>query len=475
MPGDTLVSKFPFVIKGGTVATADVTYKADIAVAEGRISAIAETLAGQREYDASGYLVLPGGIDNHVHVEQNGANYGVHTDTFRSASASAAAGGTTTFVAHARQIKGESLEASVRDYETKAQGSVIDYAFLMLVTDPTDIVLGQELPRLVADGHRVIKIFMTGERSGVDDMQILRILQRAKEFNCLVCVHAENHAATRWLTDRMVAENKRHPKYHVETKPPRVEREAVARIIYLAELVGQPILIFHLSVPEAAMEVEAARQRGAMVWAETCPQYLVLSDSILDRDEMDALRFVYGPPQRSEAARRKLWTHVADGSIGIVSSDHCPFSLDGAGGKREAYRKHGIAGVAPGIPGLETRMPLIYSEGVVGGRLSINRFVELTATEPARRFGLYPRKGSISVGADADLVVWDPRQTRIIRNEDLHHLVDYTPYEGMTVTGWPRATFVRGELVHERGRIMREGGGLRIRPAPFASYEPQLD
>lgn len=466
------MTKTPFdlVVRNGTVATASDVYRADVGVRGGRIAAIGHDLVGaEREIDASGCFVLPGGVDSHVHVEQRGNPTGPEFEDFESATRSAACGGTTTFISFARQVKGEGIAVSVEEYEQNVRRALIDVAFHLTITDPTPTVLQQELPALIARGHRSIKLFMTTHRSRVDDDGILAVLEVARQHGAMMVVHAENYAATNWLTDRLLSEGKWGAQYNGRSKTEVVEREAVHRIISLAEIVGVPIQIFHVSSRAALEEIERAQGRGLPIFAETCPQYLLFTESDLHDSDEEAACLVFGPPPRTEADQAALWLSIARNIIGVVSSDHSPHNLRGVHGKLTAAEKGGFKATPHGIPGLETRLPILFSEGVVKGRIDLTRFVDITSTAPAKIFGLYPRKGSITIGADADLALWDPRRKMRIANGLLHHKVDYTPYEGIEVTGLPVTTVSRGEVVWTGGKFdAREGRGQLLLRSAYA-------
>jgi dihydropyrimidinase len=296
----------------------------------------------------------------------------------------------------------------------------------------------------------------------VDDEGILAVLEVARQHGAMVVVHAENYAATNWLTDRLLAEGKGGPQFNARSKTDVVEREAVHRIIALAEIVGVPIQIFHVSSRAALEEIERAQSRGLPVFAETCPQYLMFTESDLAGSDEQAARLVFGPPPRTAADQEALWLAIARNIVGVVSSDHSPHNLRGAYGKLDAAREGGFKATPHGIPGLETRLPILFSEGVVKGRIDITRFVDITSTAPAKIFGLYPRKGSIAIGADADLAVWDPSRKMRITNHLLHHKVDYTPYEGIEVAGMPVTTISRGQVVWANGKFDARAGGGRL-------------
>ena len=454
------MSSFDLIISGGTVATSGGVSRCDVGISGGKIVALAEKLNGAaRTIDAGGRLVLPGGIDAHCHLDQPQAEGlasggAVMADGFESGSRSAAFGGTTTIIPFAVQHRGQSLRAAVADYHQRAAGqSHIDYAFHLIISDPTNAVLGQELPSLVAAGHTSIKVYMTYAAMVLSDRQILDVLSTARELEALVMIHAENFECLTWLTERLEAAGKIEPKYHATSRPGVVEREATHRAISLAEIADVPILIVHVSGQEAAEEIRRARSKGVNILAETCPQYLMLTADDLDLPDFEGAKAMCSPPPRDKASQQVLWQGLKDGLFDILSSDHAPYRFDDDGKKRfgtdAPFRK-----VANGMPGLETRAPILFSEGVVAGRFSLERFVELNSTNAARIYGLYPRKGTIAVGSDADIAIWDPEKRVVITNDILHHNVDYTPFEGMTVQGWPITVLSRGKVICDNGELL---------------------
>jgi dihydropyrimidinase len=298
----------------------------------------------------------------------------------------------------------------------------------------------------------------------LDDRQILSVLAVARREGAMVMVHAENADCIAWLTEQLEAAGKTAPKYHAAARPPIVEREATHRAVSLAELIDVPILIVHVSGREAVEQIAAARARGLRIFAETCPQYLFLSAEDLDLEGFEGAKCVCSPPPRDRDNQEVIWTGLENGVFDIFSSDHAPFRYDDPEGKMIAGPEAPFTKIPNGIPGIETRLPLLFSEGVVGGRIDLNRFVALTAANPARMYGLYPRKGTIAVGADADIALWDPEHKVTIKNENLHHAVDYTPYEGMTLTGWPRIVLSRGEVVVRDGQALGAKGRGQFLP-----------
>ncbi|MBO6784984.1 MAG: dihydropyrimidinase, partial [Alphaproteobacteria bacterium] len=433
-----------------------------VGISDGRIVALGEKLgSADHEIDATGKLVLPGGIDAHCHLDQPQAEGlasggAVMADGFESGSRSAVFGGTTTIIPFAVQHRGQSLRAAVADYHRRAAGnSHIDYAFHLIISDPTQAVLGQELPALVASGCTSVKVYMTYEAMVLSDGQILDVLARARELDALVMIHAENFECLTWLTEQLESAGKIEPKYHATSRPGVVEREATHRAISLAEIAGVPILIVHVSGREAADEIRRARAKGVNILAETCPQYLMLTEADLDMPDFEGAKAMCSPPPRDKESQEVLWQGLGDGLFDILSSDHAPYRFDDEGKKRfgtdAPFRK-----VANGMPGLETRAPILFSEGVMKGRLSLERFVELNSTNAARIYGLYPRKGTIAVGSDADIAIWDPEKTVIVTNDILHHNVDYTPFEGMEVQGWPVTVVSRGRIVCDKGELLSD-------------------
>ncbi|WP_265502858.1 dihydropyrimidinase [Paracoccus beibuensis] len=461
------------VIGGGNVVTAADSYAADIGIKDGRIVQIGQGLTGVERIDASGLLVLPGGIDAHVHLDQPTSDGTVMADDFASGTRSAAAGGNTTVLPFALQIKGQSLRACVEDYRRKAAGNChTDVAFHLIVSDPTPQVLGQELPALVRDGYTSFKVFMTYDDLVLNDAQLLDVFEVARRERALVMVHAEGHDAIKHLTRRLEAEGQTAPYYHAEAHAQIAEREATHRAISHAQLIDVPIVIVHVSGREPMEQIQWARARGLKVFAETCPQYIVLTAEDLRGLNMDfdGAKYVCSPPPRDVDSQVAIWQGLRDGTFDIFSSDHCPFRFEGEASKDNPRARTSFRWVPNGIPGVETRLPILFSEGVSKGRISLQRFVALTSTNPARLYGLYPQKGSIAIGADADLTLWDPTLTRPIRQADLNHACDYTPYEEMQITGWPVRTILRGRTIAVEGYVRPDAGGRELSRAASEIY-----
>jgi dihydropyrimidinase len=451
---------YDHVIRGGKIATAADSFVADLGIKGGKIVAIGHELAkGEDETDARGRIVTPGGIDSHVHIAQI-SSMGVWTaDDFESGTRSAMCGGTTTTISFAAQHRGQSLRKVVDEYHARADGKTyIDYAFHLIVTDPNEQVLGQELPALIADGLTSFKIYTTYDAMKLSDRQILDIFALARRHGAMTMVHCENHDAMTWLAEKLVASGRTRPKYHCFSHNMTVESEATHRVIALAEIVDTPVLIVHVSGRQAMDEIRRARARGLKVFAETCPQYLFLTQDDLDKSGFDGAMCMCSPPPRDKINQEYVWQGLRDGLFDVYSSDHAPYRFNDPKGKLFAGKDANFKKIPNGVPGLEVRMPLLFAEGVLKGRLSLEKFVALSATNPAKVYGLAPQKGSIAVGADADLVIWDATREVTVSQKLLNDAMDYTPYEGMKVTGWCDEVFSRGELVAKGGKPLAKAG-----------------
>jgi len=465
---------FDLVLRNARVATASDCFDADIGITGGRIVQLGLGLPqGAREIDAAGRVVTPGGVDAHCHLDQPMPAPLRMADDFDSGTRAAACGGTTTVIPFAAQEKGGSLRAAVADYHHRAEGRAhVDYAFHLIVSDPTPQVLNEELPALIREGYSSFKIYMTYDDLKLDDGQILDVLAVAREQGAMAMIHAENADCIEWLTKRLEAAGRTAPRFHAHARPMLVEREATHRAISLAELVDVPILIVHVSGREAVEQIRWARAHGLKVFAETCPQYLFLTAADLGIDDSyQGAKCVCSPPPRDASNQQVIWDGLNDGTFTVFSSDHAPFRYDAPEGKKPAGEEVAFRHIPNGIPGIETRLPLLYSEGVLGGRMTLNRFVELTATGPAKAYGLHPRKGTIAVGSDADLVVWEERDF-VLENRHLHHAVDYTPYEGQTLRAWPALTLARGEVVWDGTNFHPRRGRGRFLPCAAPSLLP---
>ncbi len=452
--------KLDLAIRGGTVVTAADTCPADIGVRDGKIVAIADSLDAPDVIDATGLLVLPGGIEAHAHIAQESATGGMTADDYRTGSVSAAFGGNSCIVPFAAQHKGKGVMATLALYDGRAQGaSCLDYSYHLIVGDPTPAALA-ELPGAFARGVTSFKVFMTYDLMKVDDGQFLDILTVAREHGAITMVHAENHGMIGWMSKRLTEAGHTAPRYHAPSHPELAEVEAIHRAICLARLVDAPLVIVHVSTQAGARLVAEARAEGAKIFAETCPQYLFLTRDDLDRPGMEGAKFMCSPPLRDAATQAALWGHVQRGTFTLWSSDHAPYRFD-ASGKLSKGPDASFKQIANGMPGIGVRLPLLFSEGVNKGRITLQQFAALSATNAARLYGL-TGKGSVRVGADADLALWDPTLERAVTAADQHDAMDYTPFEGMRLTGWPVTVLSRGARVIERGAFVGDPGHGRF-------------
>jgi dihydropyrimidinase len=460
------------VIRGGTVVTAEKTFRADIGIEGEKIAEIGSSLSGKKILDAAGKLVMPGGIDSHCHVEQLSSTGTMCADDFYSATVAAAFGGTTTIIPFAAQHRGDSIVAVVDDYARRAaEKAVIDYGFHLIIADPTPQALDVELKEMVSRGITSFKVYMTYELLRLSDAQMLDVLAAAEREKALVMVHAENHEMIQWITRRLLERGHGAPKFHMSAHHPIAEAEATNRVVALSRLLDVPVLIVHVSGREAVQTIRAAQTLGARVLAETCPQYLFLKGSDADRPGLEGAKWCCSPPPRDEASQQAVWDGLKDGTFHVLSSDHAPYRFDESGklpkGDRTTFKE-----MANGVPGLQVRLPLIFSEGVGKKRLSLQEFVALTATNHARMYGL-SEKGRIEPGADADLALWEPEKRVTLTAAMMKDNVGYTPYEGMTVTGWPTTVLCRGQLVVQDEKLLvGKGNGKFIPrgvPAPVAT------
>src|ERR1700722_3229867 len=454
---------YDLVIRGGRVATVSDVFEADVAVSDETIVAIGRGLpGGRREIDARGKLVLPGGVDSHAHIEQLSAAGIMNADTFESATVSAAFGGTTTVISFAAQHVGMKLPQVLEEYHALARrGAVIDYAFHMIIADPTKQTLETDLPALIKQGHSSIKIFMTYDRLKVDDEPLLDILLAARQSGALLCAHAENHGIISWMVKRLLKAGYAHPRYHAVSHARTSEAEAFNRLIGMAALIDQPIMIFHVSTAEGAKVIRDARGQGLKVFAETCPQYLFLTAEDLNKPGAEGAKWMCSPPPRTTADQEALWQALALGDLQTISSDHAPYRFDESGKLRAGSSPNFKQG-GKGLPGVEVRLPLLFDAMVSKGRLGLEKFVELTATAPAKIYNLHPRKGSIAIGADADIAIWDPSREVTLSDAMMHDLTGYTPYAGRTLRGWPVTVLSRGRVVIADGKRMANPGSGRF-------------
>ena len=457
------------IIKDGRIITASDDYVADVYCDNGTIVAIGKDLPShrfqaERTIDAAGQYVIPGGIDVHTHLNMP---FGGTTsaDDFESGTIAAAFGGTTSIVDFAIQYRGQTMRHALDDWRKRADGkAVIDYGFHMIVTELEDAGLGEMDHMVRNEGITSFKLFMAYPGVFmVDDATIFRALRRTGENGGLVCMHAENGGVIDELVKEALRKGETAPKYHALTRPPTAEGEATGRAIALSEMAGVPIYIVHLSAAHALEKVKQARDMGLPAYAETCPQYLFLSYENYEEADFGGAKYVMSPPLRDKWHQDVLWKGLAKNDLQVISTDHCPFCM----ADQKILGKDDFSKIPNGAPGIETRLTLVHDGGVRHGRISMNRFVELCSTTPARMFGLFPRKGTIAVGSDADIVVFDPNRKATLGVKTLHMKVDYNPYEGRTVQGSPTTVICGGEVVIDGDRFVgRKGAGRFLKRGP---------
>lgn len=456
-----------FVIRGADILDGAGRRRADIEVRDDKIAQIGPNLASDLPaHPADGLIATPGGIDPHAHIEQRSGMGLWNADTFETATRSAIFGGTTSVISFAAQGKGERLQDVVTDYAARAErGAMIDYAFHLSLSDPDAPRFEDDLRALISAGHRSVKVFTT-YNIALNDDQIARILQITGPAGALTCVHAEDDAILTRARKTLLSQNKTAPKNHAEARPRAAEAEAVTRICAMAERLNAPVMIFHVTCVEALEAVRVARNRGAPVFAETCPHYLLQTADILDQPGVDGAKWMCSPPQRAKADQDALWAGLADGTLDLVSSDHAPYRFDNTG-KLSSGPNPPFPDIANGQPGLETRQPLLFDAIASRETLAETAFATLTAGRAAQIYTL-PGKGVLSVGADADIVLWDPTRSHTYGANDLHDNVGYNPYEGRRITGWPVDVFLRGHRAVSDGKLTSTPGqGRWINRSPL--------
>jgi dihydropyrimidinase len=446
------------VIRNGRIVTAVDDYHADLLIEDGKVSMIARTIEveADRVIDAKGRLVIPGGIDPHTHMELPfGGTFA--SDDFETGTVGAAHGGTTTIIDFAVQSRGQSLNQALDNWMAKAEGKTsIDYGFHLICTDLPDARL-PEMRGMIDQGVSSFKLFMAYPGVFlVDDATIFKAMQTAGGSGGLICMHAENGVVIDEIVKQALAQGHTAPKYHALTRPTKAEAEGVHRAIAIADMAEAPVYIVHLSSSDALEEVTRARDAGINAYAETCPQYLFLDYSVYESPGFEGAKWVMTPPIREKWNQEKLWRGLKFNDLQVVSTDHCPFCFK----EQKELGRDDFSKIPNGGPGVEHRMSLIYNGGVAQGRISVNRFVELTSTAAAKIFGLFPRKGTIAVGSDADIVIFDPDEEMTISAATHHMRVDFSCYEGMRVRGVTKTVLSRGELVIEEGQYVgRKGHG----------------
>jgi dihydropyrimidinase len=459
------------IIKNGIVVTATDTYRADIGIENGVIAGIGSDLPAQdaEVIDAKGCYVFPGGIDPHTHLDMPFGGT-VTKDDFESGTIAAAYGGTTTIIDFCLTQKGKSLESAIKAWHAKSKDkAVIDYGFHLQIVEMNENVLN-ELPKVIdREGITSLKVFMAYKHQfQADDETLFRTLLAAKELGALVMVHAENGDVIDFLVKKALAEGNTDPIYHALTRPPQAEGEATGRAATLTELANSQLYVVHVSCAEAAQKIAEARSRGVDIWGETCPQYLVLDQSYLEKRDFEGAKYVWSPPLREKWNQDVLWNALRTGQLQTLGSDQCSFDF----ARQKELGRDDFSKIPNGGPIIEDRVSILFSEGVKKGRITLNQFVDLTSTRAAKLFGLYPKKGTIAVGVDADLVLFDPTVERVISAKKHHMAVDYNAFEGMKVTGEPISVLSRGEFViRDKQFVGSPGAGQYVKRAKYGERQ----
>jgi len=454
------------LIKNGRIITAEQDYVADIFIEKEKISTIGTDLkiVADKTIDAKGKYVIPGGIDVHTHMDMPFGGT-VSSDNFETGTRAAAFGGTTSLVDFAIQAKGTKIREALDIWMKKAEISTVDFSLHMIVTDLPEAHL-EDMNEMVREGITSFKLFMAYPNVlMVDDATIFRAMKKTAENGALVCMHAENGSVIDMFVQKAIAEGKSAPIYHALTRPTTAEGEAVNRAIALAQMAGAPVYIVHLSSNDALEKVAEARDRGIPAFAETCPQYLLLSMEDLERPNFEGAKYVFTPPLREKWHQEKLWNGLRKNSLQVVSTDHCPFCFK----EQKELGRDSFAKIPNGGPGVENRLQLLFEHGVNQKRISLNRWVEIVSTNPAKMFGMYPRKGTIAIGSDADIVVWNPNTEHIISVHTHHMRVDYSMFEGWKVKGNAETVLSRGEVIVENNSWFgKTGRGKFVKRDAFA-------
>ncbi len=443
------------LIKNGRIITAEQDYIADIYIEKDKINTIGSAMKVQADktIDAAGKYVIPGGIDVHTHMDMPFGGT-MSSDDFETGTRAAAFGGTTCLIDFAIQSKGTKMRDALDTWWKKGEKATIDFGLHMIITDLPEAHI-EDMNEMVREGVTSFKLFMAYPNVlMVDDATIFRAMQKTGSNGALVCMHAENGGVIDLLVQKALAEGKTAPIYHALTRPTTAEAEAVNRSIALSQMAGAPVYIVHLSSADALERVSEARDKGIPVFAETCPQYLLLSVEDLDRPNFEGAKYVFTPPLREKWHQEKLWAGLKKNTLQIVSTDHCPFCFK----EQKEMGRDNFAKIPNGGPGVENRLQLIHHHGVNKKRISLNRWVEIVSTTPAKMFGLYPRKGTVAVGSDADLVIWDPKKELTISASSHHMRVDYSMFEGFKVQGDVETVFSRGEIIADKGKWFGKSG-----------------
>lgn len=448
---------FDLVIRGGTLVTPSEAFQADLGINAGSIAALGHDLVGRQVIDATGRLVLPGGVDPHVHLAMD-AGLTRTSEDWASGTAAAACGGTTTVIDFVEPDLDGPLAPALAARRAEAEaGALIDFGLHMTLRSAASAVLA-EVPTIIAAGCPSFKTYLTYEGFRLDDASFLQALAAVGRAGGLALVHAENHAAIERLRGECVAAGRSEPIWHARSRPVATEAEAIERAATLAGIAGCRLYVVHVSTAPGAEAVARARARGQAIVGETCPQYLLLTEAELARPGFEGAKYVCSPPLRPADNSPELWRHLAGGALSSVGTDHCAFNYEG----QKTLGRESFIDIPNGLPGIEARLALLHTFGVRAGRLSLQRWVEVCCAAPARTFGLYPRKGTLAIGADADVVVFDPELTVTLSKSVLHEQTDYTPYEGVTVHGYPVLTLSRGEVIAKDGVVLGAAGRGRF-------------
>ncbi len=452
------------LVKNGQIVTEQKILTGDLLVVEGKIRAVGRGLekpeSGTRVLDATGLQVFPGGIDPHVHMELPVGGT-VSSDDFETGTVAALAGGTTTIIDFVTPERGESLLAALDARQALTQKSVCDYALHMSVTWWSKRIRQEMRTCVLERGIPSFKVYLAyKETIGLNDTELLHAMEAASELGALILAHCENGDAVSFLRRKLISERKTEPRYHAVSRPPEVEREAIVRAITLAKVTGAALYVVHVSTPEGATEIAAARRNGRTVFGETCPHYLLLDETAYERPAREAAKYIMSPPLRPKGYPERLWKALAVGSLQTVGTDHCPFRLSG----QKDRDLSDFSRIPNGVPGVEHRLELLYTYGVGSGTLSLQQFAALTATNPAKIFGLYPQKGALAVGSDADIVLWNPEARGVISASTQKQNCDHTIYEGLEIRGRPEMVIARGRVVVENGTVSAARGDGRFLP-----------
>lgn len=463
------------IIKNGIIVTATDTYQADLVIENGIISQIGQSLQNldAEIIDATGCYVFPGGIDPHTHLDMPFGGT-VTKDDFETGTMAAAFGGTTTVIDFCLTTKGKTLSSAVETWHAKSkEKAVIDYGFHLQIVEVNDSILN-ELPKMIEEeGITSLKVFMAYKNQfQADDETLFKTLLAAKDLGALVMVHAENGDVIDYLVKKALADGNTSPIYHALTRPPEAEGEATGRAATLTGLAQSQLYVVHVSCQEAAQKIQEARSKGIDIWGETCPQYLVLDQSYLEKPNFEGAKYVWSPPLREKWNQEALWNALKTGQLQTIGSDQCSFDFKG----QKDLGKNDFSKIPNGGPIIEDRVSILFSEGVKKGKISLNQFVDITSTRAAKLFGLYPKKGTISIGADADLVLFDPEVKRVISAESHHMAVDYNPFEGMEITGEPVSVLSRGEFViRDKQFVGKAGSGQFIKRTKYGETQELLE